>query len=250
MAVAVRADRAIGHRGAKGRMPENSIEGFRWAAQRGVGAVECDVRATADGVLVCSHDPTATRLGGPDSLIAELSFREVSSIRLTGGVRVPALADVLDVLADHSGVVIEIKNNPAEPDFSVGRRTAGLVAELLEARRRAGHPDAIRAVSSFDLTTVARFAQLAPRFADRAALVSPRRSLASRTLGTARKLGLRQIHPHAATVLREPWVVARARAHGVDVTPWTVNSRRVARLLLRLGAASVISDDPVALAVR
>jgi glycerophosphoryl diester phosphodiesterase len=245
--VAVRASWVIGHRGALARMPENSIEGFRWCARNGVGTVECDVRATADGVLVCSHDPTTARLGGPRDLIAELSAAAVMDIRLIGGVRVPALAEVLDVLEDRSRVVIEIKNDPGEPDFSCTRRTASLVAELLEARHREGYRDAIRAVSSFDPASAVRFAERAPHFDHCAALVSPRRSLATRVFQTALELGVTQIHPHAATVLREPWVLARARAADVEVIPWTVNGRLMARLFLGLGAAAVISDDPTQL---
>ena len=166
----------IGHRGAKGRMPENSLEGFHWVADRGIQAVECDVRSTADGVLICSHDPTSARLGGPPDLLSDLPFAAVRKIRLTGGTRIPALNDVLDLLVERTGVVIEIKNSPKEPDFSDARRTAELVACLLEERYRSGINDRVRAVSSFDVASVVQFAEASPHFAHSAALVSPRRS--------------------------------------------------------------------------
>lgn len=234
----------IGHRGAKARVLENSVAGFHWAVDRGVQAVECDVRATADGVLVCLHDPTPARLGGPNVPIAELSFPDVREIRLIGDHGIPTLDEVLDTLERRSEVVVEIKNHPHEPAFSASRRTARLVAELLEGRRRAGRGDAIRAVSSFDHPSVVRFVESAPHLSDRAALISPPLSPATRTLRAARDLGVGQIYPHYSAVLREPWVVSRARRAQVEVTPWTVNHALVARALFRLGVASIVSDDP------
>jgi glycerophosphoryl diester phosphodiesterase len=243
--VTARRPGTIGHRGAKARVLENSVAGFHWAADRGIQAVECDVRTTADGVLVCLHDPTPARLGGPNVPIADLSSRDVRDIRLAGDHGIPTLDEVLDTLEHRSEVVVEIKNHSHEPGFSASRRTAGLVAELLDTRRRAGHGDAVRAVSSFDHPSVVRFVEDAPNYSDRAALLSPPRSLASRTLQAARDLGIRHIHPHYSAVLGEPWVVSRARRAQIDVTPWTVNHPLVARALFRLGVASIVSDDPL-----
>ena len=52
------APRIYGHRGARGEMPENSLEGLHHLLQTGVRAVEIDVQNTADGVMVLWHDPT------------------------------------------------------------------------------------------------------------------------------------------------------------------------------------------------
>ena len=53
--------RVIGHRGAAGRAPENTLAGLRRAKQLGCEAVEFDVRLTADGALVLCHDATLDR---------------------------------------------------------------------------------------------------------------------------------------------------------------------------------------------
>ena len=47
----------IGHRGARGLFPENTLAGFTGALALGVDALELDVGMTADGVVVVSHDP-------------------------------------------------------------------------------------------------------------------------------------------------------------------------------------------------
>ncbi len=47
----------IGHRGARGLFPENTIEGFAAAIAVGIDGIELDVAVTADGVPVICHDP-------------------------------------------------------------------------------------------------------------------------------------------------------------------------------------------------
>ena len=47
----------VGHRGCRGVMPENTIEGFREAIKRGVDGIEWDVVVNGDGLLVISHEP-------------------------------------------------------------------------------------------------------------------------------------------------------------------------------------------------
>src|SRR5580692_1343761 len=56
-----------GHRGARGRRPENTIPAFRYAIEQGVDVLELDVAVTKDSVPVISHDPliNATICSGP-----------------------------------------------------------------------------------------------------------------------------------------------------------------------------------------
>lgn len=46
----------IGHRGARGLAPENTVESIKAALDAGVGGIEIDIRVTSDGTLVLSHD--------------------------------------------------------------------------------------------------------------------------------------------------------------------------------------------------
>lgn len=63
----------IAHRGASAHAPENTLIAFRKAAELGADMVELDVRLTADGVPVISHDPSAARTHGVDVVVAELT---------------------------------------------------------------------------------------------------------------------------------------------------------------------------------
>jgi glycerophosphoryl diester phosphodiesterase len=228
----------IGHRGSRATDPENSLRGFATAVATGVPAVELDVRLTADDVFVCAHDPTTKRLGGSDRPIAEMTGAEVREIALRGGVGVPTLAEVLDVLAGTVEVVIEVKNHQEEPGFSADRRPARVLADVLADR------DGVRGVSSFDHETASVFAAASGRHGDRAAALGRPGALASALLAEGQRRSLQQLHPHYASVVAQPRVVAAAADAGVALTCWTVNTLAVGRRLSRLGVAGLISDVP------
>ena len=67
----------IGHRGAKGIAPENSLSGFKKAVELGTDAVELDVHLSKDNQLVVFHDMDLKRLTGQKILIKQLTFREL-----------------------------------------------------------------------------------------------------------------------------------------------------------------------------
>ena len=78
--------------------PENSLAAFRAAAECGYGA-ELDVRLTADGIPVISHDSDLSRMTGEEALVEELDFPQLQQLRLNGTAeRIPRLTEALDVL--------------------------------------------------------------------------------------------------------------------------------------------------------
>lgn len=81
----------IGHRGAAGLAPENSLEAIKAGIKAGVDAIEFDIRCTADGELVLSHDATTMRTHGVDRRVKDMHSHEVSKIRSPEGIIVPTL---------------------------------------------------------------------------------------------------------------------------------------------------------------
>ncbi|MEA1939740.1 MAG: glycerophosphodiester phosphodiesterase family protein [Candidatus Caldatribacteriota bacterium] len=67
----------IGHRGAKGIAPENSLSGFKRAVELGIDGVELDVHLTRDGKLIVLHDMDLKRLIGQNIPIKQLTFKEL-----------------------------------------------------------------------------------------------------------------------------------------------------------------------------
>lgn len=70
----------IGHRGASGRIPEHSARAMRAALEHGAGGIECDVRLTADGHLVCFHDADVRRTCDEHSTERQASDHHVSGM--------------------------------------------------------------------------------------------------------------------------------------------------------------------------
>ncbi|GAL20050.1 glycerophosphoryl diester phosphodiesterase [Vibrio maritimus] len=87
----------IAHRGASGHKLENTLEAFEYAAALGAEMWEIDVRLTADGVCVVSHDDNLMHTAGVNVTISDVSFEVLSSYRLFNNQSVPTFEQVLDL---------------------------------------------------------------------------------------------------------------------------------------------------------
>ncbi len=81
----------MAHRGFTPVAPENTLASFTEAAQRGFWAIETDVHATLDGVLVCCHNFSLKKMYGVDITIEEHTMEELSSLRVCRGSGVDAI---------------------------------------------------------------------------------------------------------------------------------------------------------------
>ena len=140
------------HRGlwSPGEAAENSLAAFERACQSHYGA-ELDVQLTVDGEVVVFHDETLERLAGLDEAVANQTLSALTDIPLQGGPdRIPSLAEVLELVAGRSMLLVELK--PGRDPEALARR----VAHLLDHYR--GPVAAI----SFDPATLAWFAAERP----------------------------------------------------------------------------------------
>ena len=226
-----RSDRvsAIAHRGGSKLRPENTRAAFEHALALGVDGLECDVHLSSDGIPVVIHDPvldrttaetgpvaarTAAELGRLD---AGFHFVESDGFPFRGrGVRVPALAEMLDLSAD-TPVIVELKGeDPA------------IVPPVLDVVRRARRPDRVM------------FGGFSHRVLDAARALAPdiQTSASRQEIERAIKRAYLWLGPGRAgcTLFQVP-----IRFHGRDVL-----SRRLTRTLRRAGYVvhSWIIDDP------
>ena len=111
-------DNPIAHRGLHGGdTPENSMLAFEKAVDKGYN-IELDVHITTDGVVVVFHDDTLTRVCGVDKNIADCTKAELDTYTLANtSLRIPTLAEVLDMVNGRVEVLVEIKST----DPKVGR---------------------------------------------------------------------------------------------------------------------------------
>ena len=72
----------VAHRGSGDNWPEHTMHAYEQSVNSGVPALEVSVNATKDGVLVCHHDQSALRVTGQDRKVAELTYAELSGLRV------------------------------------------------------------------------------------------------------------------------------------------------------------------------
>jgi len=114
--ISMQAQLIVGHRGSQWGV-ENTRAAFINGAAAGAWALECDIRVTADGTFVISHDDSYKRLGGPETKIAKMTTESVLSTRLTSkrhGITYAAtpctLGEFLDICNEYKVVpVVEVK---------------------------------------------------------------------------------------------------------------------------------------------
>ena len=214
----------VGHRGAPRAFAENTLPSFRHALEAGAQAIELDVHASRDGVVVVHHDAIPRAWRGPGDRetrpIASLSWSDLQALDLGAGARMPTLADVLLLAAGRGHVYVEIKG-------------AGIEERVVATIERSS---ASCAIHSFDHAAIARVRTLAPKL-PRGLLFEERCDIES------------LVHEHQA---RDLWpahriidaeLVSRAHAAGARVVAWTVNAPARAVTLSALGVAGLCTDD-------
>jgi glycerophosphoryl diester phosphodiesterase len=217
-----------GHRGARAVMPENTLPAFRYAISVGADFLEMDVAVTRDDVPVISHDPVL-RSG---ETIRQLALAELRRIDPT----VPALDEVLAL--DGAGFNIEMKSYPQEPRFTPPPdRCAALLLYAIHGRAVGARV----IVQSFDFRILRETRRLAPRIRLAALVETDTPDFVAAT----RAAGADIMAPQFPLVTAEK--VAAARAAGIPVVPWTVNTPADWSRVVEAGVDGIISDDPAAL---
>ena len=205
----------LAHRGDWRAAPENSLAAFTAAlALPGCDGLEFDVRAAADGVAVCYHDDTLTRVHGVERRVDELTADELEAHG------VPTLEAVLTALPRRAFLDVELKGDPGRGAFEA------LVAGRGPALARA-------VVSSFEPGTLERIAGLAPTWPRWLNTVDA----STATVAAAVELGCSGISVEWHALDRA--ALARARAAGLEVAAWTVRRRPTFDRLSRLGVTAV-----------
>jgi glycerophosphoryl diester phosphodiesterase len=181
----------VGHRGAAGLKPENTLAAFREACELGVDAVELDVLLTADSTIVVHHDytlkPETTRtadgewlsLSGPvikDLTLAQLKTYDVGRLKPNtrysrrypeqkpaDGQRIPILGEVISLLETTcepaNQLWVEIKTNPEKPNLTPAPELIVDAVVLLLRRQDFAHRARIL---SFDWRALAHVQKNAP----------------------------------------------------------------------------------------
>ena len=210
----------IGHRGAAGLAPENTMKAFRRAFACGVDAVELDVHAL-DSRLVVIHDSTVDRTTNGRGSVSGFSIAELKHLDAGDGEAIPLLEEVVEALPEGVGLNIELK----------GPGTDKLVAAV-------SHYRANTLVSSRDLRRLAAFRRARPDAMCAPVFRFPYRDMA----GAARAIDAWSVN--IRNDIATPRRIGRLRDAGFRVLVFTVNDRQRALELARQGVSGVFTDFP------
>ena len=99
----------IGHRGAKGYEPENTLLSFQKAIDIGVDGIELDVHLSSDGAIMVIHDETLDRTTNGKGFVNELSLQELKTFQIEKENTIPTLIEVFDLVNKRCFINIELK---------------------------------------------------------------------------------------------------------------------------------------------
>lgn len=197
------AFKIIGHRGAAGLSPENTVAAIEAGLAAGANEIEIDVRTTADGTPVLNHDSYILDASGKKLLIREYSYEALKAHK-------PNLATLTQAVKAVNGtapLLIEVKSNEA---------IVGLIS-FLRAYLNQGHSETAFAVLSFDQGLLRAVHDALPQIP----LVVNERWSGVRARLRADQLGTKRINMNARW-LWTGFVRAMHRA-GYQLAPYTVD---------------------------
>jgi glycerophosphoryl diester phosphodiesterase len=269
----------VAHRGASAYAPENTIPAFKLAADQGADFVEFDLQLTKDRQIVCLHDNSLERTTDveqvfPDRarkvgeapqasqrwMLEDFTLAEIRRLDAGSwfdaqyrGTTIPTFAETIDALRGRSGLFIELKT----PERYAGIEK--LILAELEAKGLAqpgADPRTPVLLQSFTVASLQILHSLGTKLPvhflvgarDAAPWITDEGLTKIKAFATG-------ISPEKTIVTDRPDVVARIKAAGFVLTPYTFRSTGVpagyadvaaemAHYLTRVGVDGVITDNP------
>lgn len=209
----------IGHRGAKGHLPENTLASFENAITLGVDMIELDVWLSADKIPIVIHDKTIDRTTSKTGLVTDYSAKELQHLGI------PTLRDVFELVDNRCEINVEIKT------FSATQAVLNLIA-------RSTFEQSKILISSFDWNALQGV-----RFYDEdiriGVLTETDLELA---MAFAKFIKAEAIHPYYHLLTAEN--VKKIKEKGFKVFPWTINEPEDITFVKSLEVDGIITDFP------
>jgi len=230
----------IGHRGAAGYAPENTIEGIHTAADIGVKWVELDVKLTKDDVPIIFHDDTLDRTTNGHGLIAETTYSELKQFEAGSwfsegfvGIKVPTLEEAIDALINRGlGLNLEIKPCPGRE-----KDTTEIALDVL-SQYWDDHDNLL--ISSFEHVSLEAAMEVAQDWSR--GLLLGGDVISENWLELAEYLSVKTINFGKQLVTQE--IIEETLDNDYAPLVYTVNDPTLARELQSLGVKTLFSDEP------
>ena len=217
--------KVVGHRGAAGEEPENTIRSVVKAIECGADFVEVDVRSTKDSVLVLLHDETLDRTTNGSGLLREYTFNEIRNLDAGKGERIPRVEEVLDVIKGKCKLLLELKE-------------IGWEKGLFDIVKRKGMLDDVIFISFYK-----ECVEVLKELGAEVGIIFSKRPY--EYLKYAKDLGLKFVAPHYRLVDEE--FLSIAKEYGLNVNVWTINDVSLMEKFIKLKVFAITSDYPCTL---
>ncbi|MFE2290633.1 glycerophosphodiester phosphodiesterase [Streptomyces sp. NPDC059452] len=250
----------VAHRGASDDAPEHTLAAYRKAIEDGADALECDVRLTADGHLVCVHDRRVNRTSNGRGAVSALELADLAALdfgswkdreespdwdpvpgELTSVLTLERLLELFtEVRATGRPLQLAIETkHPTRWAGQVEERLLQLLHRFELATPSADEPSPIR-IMSFSGRSLHRVQAAAPSLPTVYLMqfVSPR--LRDGRLPAGSRIagpGMRILRSH-------PGYIERLHRAGHRVHVWTVNEPADVELCAELGVEAIITNRP------
>ncbi|MHB8526267.1 MAG: glycerophosphodiester phosphodiesterase [Candidatus Acidiferrales bacterium] len=225
----------IGHRGAPGHAPENTMASFRRAVELGATFIETDLRLSHDARFVAMHDATLDRTTNGRGLVRDFTLEQLRELDAGSwlapefaGERIPTIEEIFEFSGEADAVFyLEIKH---EGTWGIHHA----MAEALRSSKEAGRC----VVISFDARTLENLRRL-----DTMLMMGLLfETQMPNAIEKAQSIGARQILPRADLVTRE--LVEEAHRADMQVATWTVNQPEQMRAVIAAGVNGIMTDYP------
>lgn len=232
--------RIIGHRGACGYAPENTLESIRTAAELGVEWVEFDVKLTSDGVPILFHDDTLDRTTSGFGPVKEHTLESIKSFDAGGwyadgfaGIGVPTLEEALDVILDYNlGINMEIKPCPGR-EIETAEAALDILSRIWDDHNRL-------VISSFNFACLEIAAESAPGWA-RGFLMD---EIPEDLFKLAHHVKATSININGNNPEMNQDFIESLIDENFAVMAYTINDPHKARQLINMGVDSIFTDVP------
>jgi len=229
MTISARSPLIIGHRGASGYEPENTLRSFERAIAMGAQMIELDVHLAKSGEIVVIHDATIDRTTDGKGNVRDLSWKQLQKYHVGTSERLPLLSEVFEAVNQRATIIIELK------DPAAALPVADLITGYVK-HKKCSYENFI--VASFDHYAVLRFHEYCPQ-------VKTGVIFDGNPIGYADIA--RRAHANYAMMAYE-WItkefIADAHASGIQVFAYTVNTQAIAKKLRKLKIDGMVSNYP------
>jgi glycerophosphoryl diester phosphodiesterase len=220
----------IGHRGAAGHAPENTLQAIEAGIRLGADLVEIDVQRTRDGQLVVIHDKRVDRTTNGSGWVCEMTLAGLRALDAGEGGRIPTLAEVVELARGRVGLMVEL----GAPGI------AEEVVKTVSAHRFPG-PLVYASFLHAELLAVRQAAPEASTLALCEGVPVSATTFAAEAMATHVGLSKESVSAELVTALHRG---------GCQVFVYTVNEPEDIARVRALGVEGIISDFPDRLALR